>query len=501
MRKKKSKKRKVVLNIIFNVIALISSILALVFCIYLHKLDMLPMKYLRIVFIGLGVVYLILLSITLPRHTKIGFKIGACIFFIVFSLAFGYGIKYVDKTISFIDSISDELKQKEEYQIKTLAKSNITKENMSGKKVGIFKNANYEKILKVISKKDYKFEIIDYDDPLKLFEDLEDKKIELVIASDNVYELLTTELDYMKLELTEVDVLEVPIDEKVEEIVKVVDVTNTPFNIYIAGGDSWGSISKVMNTDVNMIASIDPINHKILLTSIPRDYYVVLPSKGENAYDKLTHAGYYGVGESVKAIEKLLDIDINYYAKVNFSTIEKVVDAIGGIDVNSDFAFTEDSTWPPKRYHYKKGINHLNGNQALAFARERHAFSDGDVQRVKNQQHVIDAIIAKMTSSSTLMAKYTDILDAVSTSFSTNLDSKSISRLVKMQLSDMRGWKSESQNLVGYSSTSTNCYSLKGWNLYVMKQNPDSVKKNSEKIKSFMGIKTADETNEEPKEG
>ena len=485
MRKKRNKKSKVVSNIVFNVIALISTIMAVAFCIYLYKLDMLPFNYLRIVFIGLGVFYLILLLFTLPRHMKIGFKIAACIFFILFGFVFGYGIKYVDKTISFIDKINDELKQKEEYQIKALAKNNYTSENVKGKKIGVFKNANYEKLVQKLKEK-HDVEIINYEDPVKLFEDLDDNIISLVIASDNVYELLGTELSYMKLELANVDIINVPIDEKAEDIVKIVDVTNTPFNIFIAGGDAYGSIDKVMNTDVNMIASVDPVNHKILLTSIPRDYYVILPDKGENVYDKLTHAGYYGVGSSVKAVEKLLDVDINYYAKVNFSTIEKVVDAIGGIDVKSDFAFTEDSTWPPKHYYYKKGINHLNGNQALAFARERLVFPDGDVQRVKNQQKVITAIVDKISSSATIINNYTKILDAISSSFATNLDTKSINRLVKMQLSDMRGWSIDSQNLVGYSATSKNCYSIPNWNLYVMKQNPESVKTASDKIKEFI---------------
>jgi anionic cell wall polymer biosynthesis LytR-Cps2A-Psr (LCP) family protein len=140
-------------------------------------------------------------------------------------------------------------------------------------------------------------------------------------------------------------------------------------------------------------------------------------------------------------------------------------------------------------YRDKKGMNHLNGKQALGFAREREAFADGDVQRVKNQQKVIDAIVSKVASSKTLLLSYTDILEAISTSFSTNLDRSSISRLVKMQLNDMRGWDSESQNLVGYSSMSKNCYSMKNMELYVMKQNPDSVKKNSDRIKEFMKIK------------
>ncbi len=481
---KKKNKKKVVLNIIFNVIALISTVIAVVFAIYIYKLDMLPDKYLKIIFIALGILYLILLGFTLPRHMKRGFKITACIFFVIFAFVFGYGIKYVDKTISFFDKINDELKQKEEYQLKTLSKNKLSKENIDGKKVGIFKNANYDNIVKYIGKKNYKLEIVEYDDPIKLFEDLESGEIDLIIASDTVYELLETELDYMKIELTDVDILEVPVDEKTEDIVKVVDVTNTSFNIYIAGGDAYGSIDKVMNTDVNMVATVDPINHKILLTSIPRDYYVNLPGKGEDVYDKLTHAGYYGVGESVKAVEKLLDIDINYYAKVNFSTIINIIQAIGGIDVKSDYTFTEDNS--QHYFRFKKGINHMNGWQALAFARERHAFSDGDVTRVKNQQKVISAVINKISSSKTLISNYTSILDAVSSSLSTSLDTKSISRLVKMQINDMRGWDVASQNLVGHGATSKNCFSIPNMNLYVMKQDENSVNTASTKIKEFM---------------
>ncbi len=483
MKKRKNiKKKNIISNIIFNIIALISTIIAVAFCIYLYKLDMLPGKYLTIIFVVLGVFYLILLGLTLPRHLKIGFKIGACVFFLIFSFIFIYGIKYVDKTISFVDKINDELKQKEEYQLKTLSKNKMSKENLDGKKVGIFKNANYDSIVKYIGKKNYKLEIVEYSDPIKLFEDLESGEIDLIIASDNVYELLETELDYMKLELSDVDVLEVPVDEKTEDIVKVVDVTNTPFNIYIAGGDAYGSINKVMNTDVNMVATVDPVKHKILLTSIPRDYYVNLPGKGDDVYDKLTHAGYYGVGESIKAIEKLLDIDINYYIKVNYSTIVDLVDVIGGIDINSEKSFTTSDG----SYHYNKGINHADGKKALRFARERKVFNDGDVTRVKNQQIVISAIINKISSSSTLISKYTSLLDAISASFATSLDTKSINRLVKMQINDMKKWNIESQNLVGHSATSKNCYSIPNMNLYVMKQDEKSVNDASTKIKEFL---------------
>lgn len=485
---KKIRKR-FIANIIFNVIALISTVLALIFCIYIHKLDMIPSNYLKIALIAVGVIYLILIAFTLPRKMKRVIKLVCCIFFIINALVFGYGIKYSDKTIEALEKISYDLSQKEDYEVRVLNKSNVTSANdLKNKKIGIFKNEKYDDVVKYLTK-DITCELIDYDDPVKFFEDLQDGNIDAVIASETVYGLLQEDLSYMKLNLKKVHTVGVPIKEKINEVVKVVDVTNTPFNIYIAGGDKFGSIDKVMNTDVNMVVSVNPINHKILLTSIPRDYYINLPSKGEDAYDKLTHAGYYGVQESIRAVEKLLDIEINYYAKVNFSTIQKVVDAIGGVDVKSDYAFRFADEWNNMFFTYKKGINHLNGKQALGFARERESFSDGDVERVKNQQKVIDAIINKMTSSKELIGKYTNILDAISANFSTNLDRNSISRLVKMQLSDMRGWETESQNLEGKSDMSKNCYSLKGWELYIMRQDADSVKKNSDRIKEFLSSK------------
>ena len=281
---RKKSKKKVIFNIIFNAIALISVVIAIVFCIYLYNLDILPAKYLRIIFIALGVFYLILLGVTLPRKIRMGFKIVACVFLVIFSVVFGYGIKYVDKTAEFVNKINDELKQKEEYQINSIKA--IKKDDINGKKIGIFKNGKHDKIVELLKKKYAKIEIVDYDDPVKIFEDLSDGDIDLVIASDNVYELLQTDLSYLEISLKNVDILSVPVDSVSNDVVKVVDVTNTPFNIYIGGGDAYGSINKVMNTDVNMVVTVDPVNHKMLLTSIPRDYYVSLPSKGDNVYDK-----------------------------------------------------------------------------------------------------------------------------------------------------------------------------------------------------------------------
>lgn len=485
---RKLRKSKVVSNIIFNIIALISTIVALVFCVYIYKLDMIPSNYLTILFIVIGVIYLLLLVFTLPRKIKTWIKIVCAVFFIIFAFVFGYGIKYTDKTMSTIDKINDELKQKEEYYISVLSSSSIKElKELDSKKIGVYTSAsaiNSEKAIEILGKKS-KAETVKYDDLINMFEDLSDKKIDALLVNDSQLSVLEGELSYLELSLKNIDGVMVPI-ERQEEIVKIVDVTNTPFNIYIAGGDAYGSINKVMNTDVNMVVSVDPVNHKLLLTSIPRDYYVNLPSKGENAYDKLTHAGYYGIQESILAVEKLLDTDINYYAKVNFSTIEGIVDAIGGVDVESDYKFCRDGN-KDKTMCYKKGWNHLTKKTVLPFARERHAFKDGDIQRVKNQQKVLEAVIKKITSSKTIISNYTNILDSVSKNFSTSLDSKSINRLVKMQLSDMRGWTIENQNLVG-TSDMAHVYTFPKMNLYIMRRNQDSVDNAKSKIKEFFNV-------------
>lgn len=482
--KKKSKIKRIYMNAFFNVIALIAVIVMLVFCIYLFRLDMLPFKYLSILYLVIGFIYLILLGLTLPRRIKYRIKTICLVLFVLFSLTFAFGIKYVDKTIEFMDVINNELSQKEEYHVSVLKNSIIESgSELNNKKVGLYtmSDETKDKIMEIINK-ELSYEFVSYTDVILMFEDLSEKKIDAVIVNSSLETLLETDLDYLNLELKNVYSLMVPISEE-SDIVKIVDVTNTPFNVYIAGGDAYGSINKVTNTDVNMIVSVDPVKRKILLTSIPRDYYVLLPSKGDDAYDKLTHAGYYGIGESVKAVEKLLDIEINYYAKVNFSTIEGIIDAIGGVDVYVEKGFTTSNGV----YTFKKGINHMNGAKALRFARERKVFSSGDVQRVKNQQKVFSAILSKVTSSTALITGYSDILDSVKKNFSTNLDTKSINRLVKMQLNDMRGWSIESQNLVG-TGASKKTFTFPKMNLYVMERNEESVTNASTKIKEFFEI-------------
>lgn len=462
----------------FRTIAILSIIIFIVFGIMLYVLDMIPFKYLIIFYIVFGLLYLYLFITSFPKKIKNKFRISSCVFLILFGTIFGIGIKYLNDTMDFVGVISKDLFQKEVYYVMTLDDSKYKNiKDLDGKSIGIYSSKNGEEAIKLLDKK-IKSTSKEYKNVVELFEDLQDNKIDAVLINESTKNLLDTDLADMELKLKEIYKVYVSIEKT--DIVKVVDITKKPFNIYVAGGDAYGSIDNVTNTDVNMIITVDPVNRKVLLTSIPRDYYVNLPSFGNDAYDKLTHAGYYGIEESVKAIENLLDIDINYYVKVNFSTIEGVIDAIKGVDVYSDYSFNECAYGI---YHFNKGMNHLNGKQALAFARERKSFSDGDIQRVKNQQKVLTAIIDKVTSSTTLVTNFSQILDSVGNSFSTNMETKSINRFIKMQLNDMRGWSIESQNLVG---TDLYTYTYPNLQLYVMKQDENSIAMSKNKINKYL---------------
>lgn len=464
----------------FRTIAILSIIIFIVFGIMLYVLDMIPFKYLIIFYIVFGLLYLYLFITSFPKKIKNKFRISSCVFLILFGTIFGIGIKYLNDTMDFVGVISKDLFQKEVYYVMTLENSKYKNiKDLDGKSIGIYSSKNSTKASNELNKK-IKNISKEYKNVVELFEDLQDKKIDAVLINDSTKNLLSSDLSDMKLKLKEIYKVYVSIEKT--DIVKVVDITKKPFNIYVAGGDAYGSIDNVTNTDVNMIITVDPVNRKVLLTSIPRDYYVNLPSFGNDAYDKLTHAGYYGIEESVKAIENLLDIDINYYVKVNFSTIEGVIDAIKGVDVYSDYSFNECAYGI---YHFNKGMNHLNGKQALAFARERKSFSDGDIQRVKNQQKVLTAIIDKVTSSTTLVTNFSQILDSVGNSFSTNMETKSINRFIKMQLNDMRGWSIESQNLVG-TDLYTYTYTYPNLQLYVMKQDENSIAMSKNKINKYL---------------
>ena len=271
-------------------------------------------------------------------------------------------------------------------------------------------------------------------------------------------------------------IYEFSLDVETEDIAHEVDITKESFNIYISGIDTYGSVSSVSRSDVNMIITVNPNTHKILITSIPRDYYVTLHSK--NAKDKLTHAGIYGIEESVATLEDLLDIKINYYIKVNFTSLIDIVDALGGVSVYSKYSFTSKDG-----YYYTKGMNNVDGKKALSFVRERKSFSEGDRTRVENQAAMIEALINKAISPS-IIVNYTSLLNALSDSFITNMDTKDITDFIKMQIDEMPSWEIENVSLNG-TDGSDYTYSYGGTKLYVMYSDNETVINATTKIKDI----------------
>lgn len=253
------------------------------------------------------------------------------------------------------------------------------------------------------------------------------------------------------------------------------NVTNAPFVVYISGSDArTNTILKSSRSDVNILMIVNPVTKQILLLNTPRDYYIGNPHYG-GALDKLTHCGNAGVGNSMLALEELYGVDIPYYGHINFVGFEKLIDDIGGITIYSDQAFTARAT------KIKKGENYLNGTQALDFSRERYHVNGGDNGRGKNQMKVISAVIKKMTTGTTLITKYSEILSDLEGLVAFNLQSEDISMLVKMQLSDMASWNVQSFAVTGTNGSEETC-SMPGDILYVMHPDEKSVAYASELI-------------------
>ena len=275
---------------------------------------------------------------------------------------------------------------------------------------------------------------------------------------------------------------------------KSVDVREEPFNIYITGIDQWASEKglDLERSDVNMIVTVNPVTKKVLLTSIPRDSYVNLHTAQQ--MDKLTHTGVYGVDETLNTVQDWLNIDLNYYVKMNFTAVSDIINAMGGIRVYSPVAF-ESSL---KGYKYEKGWNNMSGRQALYFARERHAFEGQDSIRVENQQRVVEAVIKKMTSSTTLLTKYGDIMSATGDNLSTNLSTDDMTELVRMQITDLAEWDIETQKIEGEYDEDYVASLTQSQKFSVYKTDPASVRKCVEGIKAIQNP-TASELEEAAK--
>lgn len=266
------------------------------------------------------------------------------------------------------------------------------------------------------------------------------------------------------------------IESEDEKLVEEVVIEDNTFSVYISGIDVYGKIGTTSRSDVNIIAVVNTDSHQILLITTPRDYYVPIPGVSGGVRDKLTHAGIYGVSASMATLEEVYDMNLDFYARVNFTSLIKMVDALGGVDVYSNQSFTTLHGEVP----IKEGYNHLNGEQALSFARERYHVEGGDFQRGKNQQEVIKAMIKKAISPAILTGA-NGILESVSGNVDTNMPTDFIRELIKDQLDTGESWSMKSVAATGTGDKQT-CYSIPSSYVYVAWPNEDSV----EEIKTLI---------------
>lgn len=249
-------------------------------------------------------------------------------------------------------------------------------------------------------------------------------------------------------------------------------LTNEPFTVYISGIDTYGEVTETSRSDVNIIAVVNPTTHQILLITTPRDSYVPLygptsqiPSYAQGSMDKLTHAGVYGIETSMETLGALYETDINYYVRLNFTSLIDIVDILGGIDVESEYAFTTGDE-SGCIVEVQEGTNHFNGEQALAFSRERHALEDGDNQRGKNQQAVITAMLKKVISP-TMLLRASTLMNQVSKDVEMNVTQSQLNALIREQLRSNASWTIQSVALSGEGGQDY-CYSASDQLLYVM---------------------------------
>ena len=466
---------KKILKIVLSILTLILSILCLV---TINGLNMLPNKY----FIILILVMFVLNLLGLLIYTKKKWvNIIAIFIYLITIIISVIGYYYGSETIDYLrHAVNNDSVEISEYGLYVLKDNNYDLNSI--KNFGYLNEENSDKSLKELRKRVNANENI-YDDMYSLAQDFLSNKVNSMLLDKTYYNMLVDEKEIDENKINLIYSFNVEIKKNIKKDSSIDELK--PFNIFLSGSDARSNyIATKTRSDVNMIISVDPKNKKVLLTSIPRDYYVSVYGK-TGLKDKLTHAGIYGIDTSVKTVENLFDIKIDYYIKVGFSSVVEVVNLLGGIDIESDKAFTTYcGDGGAIKTNVKKGMNHFNGGEALSYARERHAYALGDRHRILNQQQVLGAVISKITTDKSILLKYDKTLSSLSKLYKTNIPSELISLLVKNQLEDISAYKIERQSVSG-SDASMNTYTAPSKKRYVMIPYEKDVKRASENIKKY----------------
>lgn len=460
---------------LIRVISIISILLAIALIIKVIKIDILPLNF-EITILGAVLLLTLILFIfyNFTSHSKIARVFGGFMIIVV-TLSYGLGYFYLYKTAGMLStistsssgsgtklgSLSDEMTNN--VSVIVMKSSNYSSlKDLSGKKIGTTSELDTKSTEKSLDdiKKMIDFDQEDYPNYYQEMTDLYDGTIDAVVLDESsrglVYDIDQFQDISQVTKVVHTTSYKTPREHAIVDSKHPVDVTKDPFTIYFSGNDAFGNIQETGRTDSNMLVTVNPKSHRILMTSIPRDYYVPVACAEDAAdgcpdgqKDKLTHTGLYGVQTTISTIEDFMDIDINYYVRVNFSSLTNIVDAIGGVDVNVGQGLAVDQFYTDGTVGgVVEGENHLDGQKALAYARERYAYEDGDMQRVKNQEQVLKAIIKKVKSPSMLL-NYTSLIDAIGSAIETNMPSSSITNFVKFQLASNSDWKFESYPMIG----------------------------------------------------
>lgn len=474
-------KKYTIFKIAFGMILLLISIINIYYLI--KSINIIPFKY-NLIIIGISLL-LILISFIFFKTKRL--KLWIVILYIIsfislISLSFFLHNK-INYTIKFINENLNIKYETNIYNLVVNSKSKINNINdIEGKTIKLVNDIETnESLIKLLNKKIKNVKIVYVENASSLLYEIENNNETIVLVNSGNYDAIIKEEPKY---INKVKILDnIEIAKRIENVSTGIDITKDTFIIYLSGIDTRSNKLPAKSlSDANIILVINPIYKKILMINTPRDYYINLHEI--NLKDKLAHTGIVGgINMSLKTLEDLYNIKIPYYVRINFKAVIKLVDAIDGITLynqNKSFKSTSDNNCI-----FKKGNNNVNGKCALAFARERYIYTDGDRQRGKNQEQVIQKVIEKITSSKILISKYTNILKSLNNTFETNITVEEIVNFIKMQLDDMSKWSIDTYNVTGKDSYAFT-YSYPKRKIYVMKPNIDTIKEAQNKIKETL---------------
>lgn len=447
----------------FMIFAILLSVILVVFAGFLiyqiFKLQILPDNILiPIILVLILLTMIFVLLINFSTHGLVS-KILCSLMVVVLSAVYGLGNYYLYSTNTTLETVTDQgNKAKNTVSVVVLNSSSLEDVNsLEGSKLGVLKTIGKEatkKSLNDLKKNNVAYTKKTYDNMLGMLKALYDGEVDAIVLNEAYRSNVCDLEDYTNFNNdTKVIHKTVYYTKENSSSLAVSDITSKPFNILISGNDSFGSLDENSRSDVDMLVTINPVTSTILLTSIPRDSYVkeVCNDYACNygVYDKLTHTGIYGVDTTKDTIENMLDIDINYVYRVNFTSMIDIVDALGGVDVTVPEGMAVSKFYTNSNLEgVHEGENHLDGKRALAYSRERKAYLDGDLQRARNQQQVLQAMFKKATSPE-IIKNYTSLLKALIGAFDTNMTTQEITSFIKYQIQAKPSWKFEQFVLKG----------------------------------------------------